>query len=87
MGRESLLDFLGWEIKNKLEKIAYLENLRSEFDVRISRASSERQKNEHVMSLAKLLGSSGRNLVRDRRAFRRWFAYDAVSKPSRETNL
>ena len=31
------------------------------------------------MSLAKLLGSSGRNLVRDRRAFRRWFAYDAVS--------
>lgn len=75
---ETLIDFLGWEVKKRLEKIAYLETLRSEFDVRLSRASTEHQKTEHVMSLAKLLGSSGRNLVRDRKALRRWFAYDAV---------
>jgi poly-gamma-glutamate synthase PgsB/CapB len=75
---ESLLDFLGWEIKKRLDKIYYLKNLRTEFDVRISKASSEYEKTEHILSLARALGSSGRNIVKDTKAFKRWFAYDAV---------
>lgn len=75
---ESLLDFLGWEIGKRANAIDRLKKLRSEYDVKLLKAFSEHHKIEQIMNLAKLLGSSGRDLNRDRDAFKRWFGYDTV---------
>ncbi len=76
---EALLLFLLHEVEETLEAIYYLRGQRVEFDSRYAHAVTGRERRQHVLDFARILGADAATLKADRAAFARWFGHDAVT--------
>lgn len=74
-----LASFLRHRCQLDLQSLYDLRALFADYSRRLGLAESEADRRAYVMEFAAALGSSGRELRRDRRALRRWFDYDAVA--------
>ncbi|MBE0490237.1 MAG: hypothetical protein IBX53_14275, partial [Halomonas sp.] len=72
----TLLDWIEFQRK----QIERLHANHHEFTARLGSAGSETEIRGHVLDYAQTLGASRRQLMGDRRAFRRWFGPDAVGE-------
>ncbi|WLE98440.1 MAG: hypothetical protein QTN59_06280 [Candidatus Electrothrix communis] len=61
-----------------VKAINILEETRNTFSNRYETASSEQEQRKHILSFAEQLGASPAQLRQDRKAFKRWFDFDAV---------
>ena len=66
------------EADQALERIYRIQGARTEFEARYAHAATEEERRFHVLEFARILGSSGRRLRADQRAFQRWFGREAV---------
>lgn len=57
-----------------------LSQIYAAFQQSYAQAVSDRDRQAHVLNLARALGATRRQLNADRRAFRRWFGHDAISE-------
>ncbi|MES9815086.1 MAG: HEAT repeat domain-containing protein [Candidatus Thiodiazotropha sp.] len=73
-----LVEYLVFWITEKLERMDGLRAGFVEFSQRHNHAATDREKQAHILEYAKRLGATHRQLNRDRRAFSRWFGYDAM---------
>lgn len=71
-------EFLSFRIPGLLQEIEVLRETLEDFRHRYDRAASERERRDHILGLARMLGSRGRALAADRRALSRWFDREAV---------
>ena len=61
-----------------VKAINILEETRNTFSNRYETASSEQEQRKHILRFAEQLGASPAQLRKDRKAFKRWFDFDAV---------
>ncbi|MGB5684836.1 MAG: hypothetical protein WBM35_03425, partial [Candidatus Electrothrix sp.] len=61
-----------------VKAINTLEETRNTFSNRYETASSEQEQKKQILSFAEQLGASPAQLRKDRKAFKRWFDFDAV---------
>ena len=73
-----LVEFLASNLRQRQERITELRRLQADFNTNYARALSDREKEQHILSVARKLGSAGSSLRKDREAFRRWFGYDTI---------
>ncbi|MGD8909781.1 MAG: HEAT repeat domain-containing protein, partial [Chromatiales bacterium] len=75
-----LVEYLSFWITEKLERMESLRADFIEFTQRHSHAATNREKQAHILRYAKRLGANPTQLNRDRKAFTRWFGYDAMAE-------
>ncbi len=73
-----IASFLAFSISSLQKKIKRHSDLEIEYIRRFKQVATKTQERELVLEFAKRVGRSGRELRRDRRAFSRWFGFDAV---------
>lgn len=75
----TLHDFL-WEHLLSLKKTReHLNNIFEEFEKKHKEASSETEQKTIILAFAKALGASQKELEKDKKAFSRWFDFEAVA--------
>ncbi|MCU7924249.1 MAG: HEAT repeat domain-containing protein [Candidatus Thiodiazotropha sp. (ex Dulcina madagascariensis)] len=75
-----LVEYLGFWIREKLERMDSLRAGFTEFSQRHAHAATQRERETHIMGYAKRLGATPRQLTEDRKAIGRWFGYDAMAE-------
>jgi poly-gamma-glutamate synthase PgsB/CapB len=75
-----LVEYLSFWITEKLERMEGLQADYIEFTQRHSHAATNHEKQMHILRYAKRLGADSSQLNRDRKAFTRWFGYDAMAE-------
>ena len=75
-----LTEFLIFSIKQKLQEIETFNNLQRDFSRRYLHSLTSGEQEETVLEFAKALGASPTQLAGDRKAFKRWFGFDAVAE-------
>lgn len=75
---KSLAEFLVSRCTVLLGEITRLLSLLEEHNLRYIRAVSDLERVEHVLSFARALGADEEQIKEDRKAFSRWFDFDAV---------
>lgn len=76
----SLLRYLPLHMHQARERLNQLHRAAASFGSRYSRAGSDRERQQHVLSLARALGASGKALRQDEQALNDWFGADAVKE-------
>ncbi len=74
----SLSGFLVFQCTEFIEAIEALNGLLGEYNLRYMRAVSDREREDHVLAFARALGADEAHAGEDRKAFARWFGFDAV---------
>ena len=75
---EQLVEFLRSKIQAETERMAALQKHRQLFEMHFTRALTDYDRREHILHFAKELGAKPHQLREDRRAFSRYFGYDAI---------
>ncbi|NOZ54759.1 MAG: hypothetical protein GXP08_16750 [Gammaproteobacteria bacterium] len=75
-----LIEFIQIYIQQQIDYLASIERLHAKFTQRLSRAVTLQESQQHILSFAKSLGASKKQLAADRQAFKRWFGQDTVSE-------
>ncbi|MEW8027253.1 MAG: HEAT repeat domain-containing protein, partial [Candidatus Thiodiazotropha sp.] len=75
-----LVEYLVFWITEKLEQMDGLRAGFVEFSQRHNHAATDREKQAHILGYAKRLGATHRQVNKDRKAFARWFGYDAMAE-------
>jgi poly-gamma-glutamate synthase PgsB/CapB len=75
-----LVEYLSFWLTEKLARMEGLHAGFIEFTQRHSHAATDREKQAHILRYAKRLGANQSQLNGDRRAFQRWFSYDAIAE-------
>ncbi len=73
-----ITDFLRLKINTEIEAIADLRRGLADFNQRLHTATSDHERQEHILAFAARMGADKQRLQGDRRAFRRWFGADTV---------
>jgi hypothetical protein len=76
---ERIIVFLEIIIRDKLDKISQHHLSHAEFKKYISGSTTEIEKKEHILSFAKDLGATPKQILLDKKAFSRWFGEDTVT--------
>ena len=76
---ERVIVFLEIIIRDSLDRIAQHHLSHAEFKKYISGSTTEIEKKEHIISFAKDLGATPKQILLDKKAFSRWFGEDTVT--------
>lgn len=73
-----LYQFLLYVLRQYQERLKILQKGYSEYSKRYARAKTEEEKQSFILEYVQDLGANPRQLLGDKRAFKRWFGHDAV---------
>ncbi|MEE8482166.1 MAG: HEAT repeat domain-containing protein, partial [Acidiferrobacterales bacterium] len=76
---ERLAEYLVHEIEQTSDAIQALEHRFVEFSKVFGHAATDEERQHHVINFAVDLGANSRQIAGDRRAFSRWFGYEAIA--------
>lgn len=74
----NLISFLKKQVEQLFSDITQLNNDFNTYTLRISRAQSLLERQQHILDFSKLLGANRIQLKGDKKAFKRWFGHDAM---------
>ena len=74
----TLYEFTAHHIETLLRDIENMHQVHHQFNQTYKHAVTSEEEQESILEYAQKLGASTRQLIGDRRAFSRWFGYDAV---------
>lgn len=76
--KKTVVDVLLLHIKNCYSNIDRFKTLESDFNQQYNRSQSESGQTDSVIAFSVQMGNSDSQIKGDRKAFRRWYGYDAV---------
>jgi len=75
---KGLSSFLVFRCVETIKAINSLNGLLNEYNLRYMRAVSDREREDHILAFARALGADDKQVSEDKKAFSRWFGFDAI---------